>query len=168
MTSNKLSSRRQTARKPPICRSGPAVGSLQRQKQETPEPPVPAYKKQPGQDPIYTPRKGRCPPPPPPPPPSAVTCFINPDAPTVEFEGSLGIEISASNPNYDEDQIVGCVCTQTDGSFTCPTIYNGVQAWGEFQAPGNPGSHGLQADFSWPDSTNCTATTSVIEEEEPE
>ena len=168
MTSSKLSNRRQTARKPPVCISGAAVGSIQRQRQETGQEPVPSHRKRPGEPTKYTPRKGQCPPIPEPPPPSDITCHIGADEPTVEFEGTADIEMRANNPDYPEDQVVACNCYASAGSFECPVILNGMTQWGEFEAPGEPGTHHLTAEFTWPNTTDCVAECDVEEEEEPE
>lgn len=110
---------------------------------------------------------GRCDPDPP--TEHVITCNLEPDGESVEFEGSIGIYVVATDDSYPEDQVVGCVCSASAGSFACQNpVLNGMEDFGEFEAPGEPGSHTLTAVFTWPDAHTCTAETSVTEEEEPE
>ncbi len=161
MTSSKLSSRRQTARKPPVCHSGPPVGSPLLPSAETiaAESRVLETKKA-GIAPPITPRSGRCPPPPP--PPQACDCWLDPAEQTIR-EDQMGGAMLHYCRDLGGGQIdVDIEYGEDGGSFAGPLQgLNCVDSMSTYAPTSGPGDYNIWAKFTWPDAFQCTVYGTV-------
>ncbi len=161
MVSNKLTNRRRTARKPPVCHSGPAVGSILFPPEALQLKPTPLEKKLPGITSPIVPRTGRCPPPPPP-PAGEITCSLIPVKTVLTFGEITDVEFFAYDTHYGQAQIIDVDLSTTGGLLEPPEgLPNGIPLNEEYTAGDNEGTFTLTATFSWPDNDSCIATAEI-------
>ncbi len=150
MASNSLTNRRRTARKPPVCHSGPAVdsilfppGAIQLQR-------TPLEKKLPGITSPIVPRTGRCPPPQPD-PNHVISCNVEIPDP-IETGNDYQLDVTAQDTGYTWTQIVTVQMTALLGKIDPPELlHNDVMGNATYYAPSNPGEETVTSTFSWPD-----------------
>jgi hypothetical protein len=166
MVSNSLTNRRRTARKPPVCHSGPAVDSILFPPQALQRQRTPLEKKLPGiADPIV-PRSGRCPPPP---PPTVITCSILHQDPGPYYTGEeYQLNMLACNTTYGSAQLLTPSIETVIGEITEQEDITNCGAGDEaiYQAPDDPGTETITITITWPDSSICISilTFDVLEE----
>lgn len=161
MVSNKLTNRRLTARKPPVCHSGPAVGSILFPPEAVQLERTPLEKKLPGITSPIVPRTGRCPPPPPPPPPRF--CELDPSELELLNEENANITPHACAEDLPEGEDVAMEYVLTGGEWDGegPIPNCGSAGGAEYRATVPPGSYTLTVTFTWSDSVQCVAVCNI-------
>lgn len=157
MASNKLSSRRRTARKPPVCHSGPAVGSILYPSNAPQRERTPLAKKLPGVTSPIVPRTGRC-------PPAYRTCGLNPAVWSTEVDAGDAVDHEACCPSLPQGENLDVFCSAEYGDISpgdqnttnCEKIENF-----QYGAPGFPCVDTITAITTWSDGKKCTAISIV-------
>lgn len=169
MVSNKLTNRRQTARKPPVCHSGPAVGSILFPPEALQLKRTPLDQKLPGITSPIIPRTGRCPPPPPDLPPR--TCSITPNEISLPVGDEDALDLAACCDALPTGEEVTVDVVVDRGSLHSPsgdvTNCDESPTW-TYTAPDDPGPDLVTVTFTWSDTGTCIATCTVTVEEEDE
>lgn len=164
MTSNKLSGRRRTARKPPICNSGLVSPFPKASAAPTATAGKPMPGKLPGITPPIIPRSGRCPPPPPPPTPT-ITCSLKPDVVIIdEFQTGV-LHGEACNSALPEDDPVNWTVASTGQPPAVQTDPTNCLETGDVEVEDDPGTYLLTATFFFSDGSQCVDTATLIVEE---
>ncbi len=168
MVSNKLTNRRLTARKPPVCHSGPAVGSILFPPQALQLKRTPLEKKLPGITSPIVPRTGRCPPPP---PETEITCSLAKDEPLPIYTGEeFTLLWAACNPALPPTPQITPEVTAILG--TIGNVESGENCTSDndiiYHAPDDPGTDTITMTVTFSDSTTCLSilTLDITEEEE--
>ncbi len=166
MVSNKLTNRRRTARKPPVCRSGPAVDSILFPAGAPQLKRTPLEKKLPGiADPVV-PRSGRCPPPPPPPP--ACVCTLDPSNPVIAIHSQVTINVNACRGLPPGQHDLHFTWETEDGYFSGPPTGLDCQNAEGTYIPETPGTWWIKVTARWDsDAIVCEATGTVTVEGYP-
>jgi hypothetical protein len=158
MVSNKLTNRRRTARKPPVCHSGPAVGSILLPPEALQRTPL--DKKLPGVTSPIVPRTGRCPPPPPPPPPCDVS--IEPETASEEVWVSTAFETLACKDSLEHGSAISVAYQMTGGFVDHYLDPTNCSDPGLFEWTGTEtGVFTVTATFTFSDSSTCDATATI-------
>ena len=169
MVSNKLTNRRRTARKPPVCHSGPAVGSILFGPEAIQLKRTPLDQKLPGITSPIVPRMGRCPPPVPSLPPR--TCNISPAEFTIILGDGDALDVSACAPALPEGEEIEVGITAQFGEVGSPdadATNCGATASYPYTAPDFETDDVITATITWSDTGICVATAlaHIVEEEE--
>ncbi len=159
MVSNKLTNRRQTARKPPVCRSGPPVGSILYPADAAQLKRQPLDQKEPGVTSPIVPRSGQCPPDPP--DPTQCECALIADHWTIAINETLAIAIHACRSLTEGPYDLRIIYHSEENAFDGPpdgldcidTVAN--------YSPFAPGEYPISADLGWDAGGSCTVNATV-------
>ena len=165
MVSNKLTNRRQTARKPPVCRSGPPVDSILYPPEAVQLKRTPLEKKLPGITSPIVPRTGQCPPP----PPQTGMCDLLANTDLTEPYMMVEITPYACWPSLPPEEDVTAEYSATGGTWIDKPspIQNCLGGSnGEWEAPAEEGTYTLTAIYTSSTGAKCQAQCTITVEEE--